>query len=52
MLPVLGTVYLAPLRELLAAEAPDFTLWVYGRSGCSKARLRPSPRAIGGRLPG
>ena len=39
MLPVLGTVYLAPLRELLAAEAPDFTLWVYGRSGLFKSEI-------------
>ena len=39
MLPIQGAVYLAPLRELLAAEAPDFTLWVYGRSGLFKSEL-------------
>jgi hypothetical protein len=39
MLPLLGTVYLAPLRELLATEPPDFTLWVYGRSGLFKSEV-------------
>jgi len=37
MIPLLGAVYLAPLREFLAGEPPDFTTWVAGASGQFKS---------------
>lgn len=35
--PLLGTVYLAVLREALAGEPPDFATWLYGPSGVLKS---------------
>ena len=32
-------VYLAPLRELLVTEPPDFTVWLHGRSGLFKSEV-------------
>jgi hypothetical protein len=37
--PLLGATWLAPLRELLADETPDFVLWVHGPSGTFKSEL-------------
>ena len=39
MFPVQGAVYLAPLRELLVTEPPDFTVWLHGRSGLFKSEV-------------
>jgi hypothetical protein len=35
--PLLGATWLAPLRELLGSEAPDFVLWLHGPSGVFKS---------------
>jgi len=35
--PLLGTVYLAPLREFLGSAPPDFTLWIMGKTGHYKS---------------
>jgi hypothetical protein len=37
--PLLGATWLAPLRELLGADAPDFVLWLHGPSGVFKSEL-------------
>jgi len=37
--PLLGSVYLAPLSEALASERPDLTLWFHGPSGAFKSEL-------------
>lgn len=37
--PLLGATWLAPLRELLGSEAPDFVLWLHGPSGTFKSEL-------------
>jgi hypothetical protein len=37
--PLVGAVYLAPLRELLPGAAPDFTLWIQGPSQVGKSEL-------------
>jgi len=37
--PLLGSVYLAPLSEALGSERPDLTLWFHGRSGGLKTEL-------------
>ena len=42
--PVLGATWLAPLREILGADAPDFVPWVHGRSGAYKSEVA-CPRA-------
>jgi hypothetical protein len=35
--PLLGATWLAPLRELLGADASDFVLWLHGPSGVFKS---------------
>jgi hypothetical protein len=35
--PLLGAAWLAPLRELLVPDAPDFVLWLHGPSGVFKS---------------
>lgn len=37
--PLLGVIALAPLREPLGAERPDFVLWLHGASGAHKSEL-------------
>ena len=38
-IPLLGAVYLAPLRQALGTEAPDFVPWFHGPSGTFKSEL-------------
>lgn len=38
-LPLLGAIYVAPLREALGAYPPDFCLWLHGPSGVQKSEL-------------
>lgn len=38
-IPLLGAVYVAPLREGLGTEAPDFVPWFHGPSGTFKSEL-------------
>jgi len=35
--PLLGATWLAPLRELLGPDVPDFVLWLHGPSGVFKS---------------
>ena len=37
--PLLAVVWLAPLREMLSQEPPDFVLWLHGPSGTFKSEL-------------
>ena len=37
--PLLAVTYLAPLRELLGGEPPDFVLWLHGPSGTFKSEM-------------
>lgn len=37
--PLLGAVYVAPLRQALSTEAPDFVPWFHGPSGTFKSEL-------------
>jgi hypothetical protein len=37
MIPIVGMVYLAPLRTLLAGAPPDLTTWIVGPSGQFKS---------------
>jgi hypothetical protein len=46
--PLLGAVGLAPLRELLGEDAPDFTLWLHGPSGTFKSELQALGQAFFG----
>jgi hypothetical protein len=39
MIPVLGAVYVAPLRELLGDHPPDFVGWLAGPSGLFKTEF-------------
>ncbi|MPZ14350.1 MAG: DUF3854 domain-containing protein [Chloroflexi bacterium] len=39
MIPLLAAAYLAPLRELLGPETPDFTAWLHGPTGELKSEL-------------
>jgi hypothetical protein len=38
--PLLGTTWLAPLRELLGHDAPDFVTWLHGPSGVFKSEVQ------------
>jgi hypothetical protein len=37
VIPLLGATWLAPLRELLGPDAPDFVVWLHGPSGVFKS---------------
>jgi hypothetical protein len=46
--PLLGAVGLAPLRELLGEDAPDFVPWLHGPSGTFKSELQALGQAFFG----
>ncbi len=43
--PLFGAAWLAPLREALGEEAPDFTPWLHGPSGVFKSELNALAQA-------
>jgi len=43
--PLVGAVWLAPLRAALGEEAPDFTPWFHGPSGVFKSELNALAQA-------
>lgn len=46
--PLLGAAWLAPLRELLGDDAPDFVAWLHGPSGTFKSEVLALAQAFYG----
>ena len=49
--PLLAADYLAPLRELLGDEPPDFVLWLHGPSGTFKSEMAALAQSHFGSFP-
>ncbi|MBI5284956.1 MAG: DUF3854 domain-containing protein [Chloroflexi bacterium] len=50
MAPLLGATYLAPLRELLGGDRPDFVPWLHGPTGAFKSEIAALAQSHFGRF--